>query len=258
MKGDDAAAIAQYQRVLEIQPGYANAHFNLANRLLKVGRLEEAAAQYQQALEIQPNDAEARNKLGKTLLLKGDFDGAMSCFEKTTTLSPDPFSRWLNVGSGFLQQDDWQTAIVCFHQALKINPRSAEAYANLGMACFKKGGAKEAIDSWQQALSINPDQVNVQISLARLLATTPDTKLRDGPKAIALATQANQLSKGGNPVILQTLAVIYAQAGNYGEAASTARRALELALAQNQDALAAALQKEIKLYETNTPPNAPK
>ena len=259
MKGDDAAAIAQYQKVLAIQPGYANAHFNLANRLLKVGRLEEAAAQYQKALEIQPNDAEARNKLGKTLILQGDFDAAMSCFQKTTAMSPDPFSRWFNLGNGFLQQEDWPTAMVCFRQALKINPRSADACANLGMACFKQGDTKEAIDSWQAALAINPDQLYVLNNLARLLATTLDTSLRDGSKAIALATQANQLSGDGNPVILQTLAVTYAQAGNYGQAASTARRALALALAQNQDALAAALQKEIKLYETNAPPpNAPK
>jgi tetratricopeptide (TPR) repeat protein len=259
LKGEDAAAIAQYEKVLELQPGYANAHFNLGNRLLKMGKLEEAAAQYQKALEIQPDDAEARNKLGKTLLLKGDFDGAMACFEKTAAMSPDPFSRWFSLGNGFLQKEDWETAMACLRQALKINPRAADACANLGLACFKKGDTKEAIDAWQQALAIDPDQIYVQNNLARLLATTPDTSLRDGPKAIALATQANQLSGGGNPVILQTLAVAYAQAGSYGLAAGTARRALELALAQNKDALAAALQKEIKLYETNAPPpNAPR
>jgi tetratricopeptide (TPR) repeat protein len=259
MKGEDAAAIAQYQKALAIQPGYANAHFNLGNRLLKLGRLEEAAAQYRKVLEIQPDDAEARNKLGKALLLKGDVDGAMACFEKTTAMSPDPLSRWFKLGNGFLQKEDWDTAMVCYRQALKINPRSADACANLGMACFKKGENKEAIDSWQQALAINPDQLYVQNNLARLLATTPDPSLRNGPKAIALATQANHLSGGGNPVILQTLAVAYAQAGSYGLAADTARRALELAVAQNKDALAAALQKEIKFYETNAPPpNAPR
>jgi len=55
-------------------------------------------------------------------------------------------------------------------------------------------------------------------------------------------------------VILHTLAVAYAEAGSYGLAADTARRALDLAAAQKRDPLAATLQKEIQLYEANTPP----
>jgi hypothetical protein len=37
------------------------------------------------------------------------------------------------------------------------------------------------------------------------------------------------------------------------DAADTARHALELATAQKNDDLTGALQKEIKLYESNTP-----
>ena len=60
-------------------------------------------------------------------------------------------------------------------------------------------------------------------------------------------------SGGGNPMVLRTLAAAYAETGSYGQAAVTARRALELAVAEKQDALAATLQKEIKLYEADTP-----
>jgi hypothetical protein len=58
--------------------------------------------------------------------------------------------------------------------------------------------------------------------------------------------------------MLRTLAAAYAEEGGYGLAAATARRALELAVAQKNDALSAALQKEIQHYEANAPPrNAP-
>jgi len=127
------------------------------------------------------------------------------------------------------------------------------------MAFFKKGETQGAIDSWEQSLAIAPAQLSVQNNLAWLLATTPDPSLRNGPRAVALATQANQISGGGNPVILHTLSAAYAEERNYGLALATARRALQLAVEQKRDALAATLQKEIKLYESSaTPANAPR
>jgi protein O-mannosyl-transferase len=253
MKGEDAAAIAQYQKAVELQPGFADAHFNLGNRLLSLGQLDQAAAQYRKALDLNPHDTEARHNLGKALLLKGDFDGALACLEKTTSSSPDPAARWHSLGDGFLQKEDLDLAIACYRQELKINPRSADACANLGLAFFQKGQSKEAMESWQLALEINPDQVTVQNNLAWLLATANDQSLRNGPKAVALAAKASQSSGGANPVLLHTLAVAYAEQGSPGLAAATARRALELAVAQKMNALAATLQKEIKIYEANAP-----
>ncbi len=253
MKGDDAGAIDQYRKILALEPKYANAHFNLGNRLLKVGRYEEAAGQYREALTLQPNDAEARNKLGKALLLKGDFESAMTCFEKTMPLSSDLARSLLILGNYFLQNADWPTAIACYRQSLKISPRSADACANLGTALCKKGDYREAIDAWRKSLEINPDNILVLNNLAHFLADAPEVSLRDGAKAVVLAKKADQLSGGGNPVVLETLAVAYEQAGSVQQAAETARRAMELALAQNNRPLAATLKKEIIHYETNAP-----
>ena len=253
-RGADDDAIAQYQKALAIQPGYSDAHYDLGHVLLKHGRLDDAVAQFRQALEIKPDDADIRNDLGRAFLLKNDLDGAMACFEKTIPMNQDPLARWETVGNYFLEKEDWETAILCYRQALKANPRSAGACANLGLACFKKGESREAKDAWQQSLALNPGQITVLNNLAWLLATASEPSLRDGAKAVALAAQANQLSGAANPVILHTLAVAYAEQHNYGQAADTDRRALQLALEQKRDALAATLQKEIALYKTNMPP----
>ena len=50
------------------------------------------------------------------------------------------------------------------------------------------------MEAWQKSLEIVPDQVNVQNNLAWLLATGPEESLRNGAKAVALATQASQLA----------------------------------------------------------------
>ncbi|MGD1083255.1 MAG: tetratricopeptide repeat protein [Verrucomicrobiota bacterium] len=157
------------------------------------------------------------------------------------------------LGNDFLHKQNLGEAIVCYQEAMRINPLSADACANLGLAYFKKGEIQEAMGAWQQALEIKPDQLHVLNNLAWLLATTPDASLRDGARAVALAAQADQLSGGGNPMILHTLAAARAETGDYALAATTAQRGLELAVAQKNDALAATLQKEVQLYETRKP-----
>ena len=258
-QGHQDEAIAQYREALEIAPENAAALSNLGSALAMKGAGQDAIAQYRKALKIRPHDATINNNLGRSLLLNGELDEAMLCFEKSATLSPDPLARWSDLGKGFLQKEDLEAAIVCYWQVIAIAPRAVDAYANLGTAFFKKGEIKKAIGSWQKALDLNPDQMYVRNNLGWLLATTSDPSIRNGTNALALATRANQLSGGGNPVFLRTLAAAYAETGSYGQAAVTARRALELAVAEKQDALAATLQKEIKLYEADTPQrNAPR
>jgi tetratricopeptide (TPR) repeat protein len=252
-KGDLDQAIVQYQKALEINPDYPEARYNLGNALVKHGNLDAALAQYRQALLLKPDYPKASYNLGAALLLKGDFDGAMACFQKTTPLSRDPLARWGGLGNGFFQSGDWDLAIACYRQALTIAPRSADAYANLGLAFLQKGQIREALESWQHSIEINPNQPSALNSLAWLLATTADASLRDGAKAVALASQASQLTGGGNPAILRTLAAAYAEEGGYSLASVTARRALGLAVEQKNDALAAALRREIQLYEADKP-----
>jgi tetratricopeptide (TPR) repeat protein len=253
LKGDLVEAIAQYQQALLIAPDDADTRYNLANTLVQYGKLDDAVAQYRKALEIKPDYLQARSNLGNTLKLQGDLDGAIEEYRKVLALNPAYEKARYNVALALLAKGDLEEAIVGFQQALKINPRSADACADLGLALFKKGRTKEAIDAWQQALEIKPDQLQVLNNLAWLLATTPDGSLRDGAKAVALAAQANQLTGGGNPMMLHTLAAAYAEEGNYGLGAVTARRGLDLALRQKNDTLAATLQKEIKLYDAGRP-----
>ena len=50
-----------------------------------------------------------------------------------------------------------------------------------------------------------------------------------------------------------TLAAAYAEAGRFSEAITTAQRALQLAISQNNPALAADLEAELKLYQAGSP-----
>ena len=48
---------------LELNPHYAEAHYNLGNVLAGRGQIDEAIAHFKKALEIKPDYAEARRSL---------------------------------------------------------------------------------------------------------------------------------------------------------------------------------------------------
>jgi tetratricopeptide (TPR) repeat protein len=146
--------------------------------------------------------------------------------------------------------------MIQFQKVLENNPLDPKANYHLGIALFQSGRVDEAIAHFQKALESQPDFADAWDSLdhtAWLLATSPEASLRNGPKALALARQLDRLSGGNNPTLLDTLAAAHAETGQFPEAVDAAQRALALALAQNNTALAETLRQHIKLLQAGSP-----
>jgi tetratricopeptide (TPR) repeat protein len=246
-------AINQFKKALEIEPNYLNAHYNLGNALLEVGRIDEAIVQFRRALEIKPDDADTYYNLGVALMRVGRSDEAIGCFQKVIEFKPDSVGAYNNLALVLFTQGKFNEAIKEYQRTLELMPNYADAHYMLGCALQGQRKFDAAIVQFQEVLKLEPGHVMAQNSLAWLLATCPEASLRDGGKAIELAKQAEQLSGGNHPEILDTLAAAYAEAGRYPEAVETARRALSLIATQNNKLLADALQMRLKLYEANAP-----
>ncbi|PYI60545.1 MAG: hypothetical protein DMC59_02745 [Verrucomicrobia bacterium] len=218
-KGDSRGAIAAYEKALAIQGRYPAAHYNLGIALDQNGQIEEAIAHYQEAVKEQPNYPEVYYSLGNDLLRKGRLEDAIAAYE----------------------------------QSLKSRSRYPEVENNIGLALAQKGRPSEAIAHWQNALAIQPDSVDPLNNLAWVLATFPESWIRNKKQALVLAERANQLSGDNSPMILRTLAAAYAENGRFTEARVTAERGLQLANAQENPALASILERDLARYRINTP-----
>jgi len=86
-------------------------------------------------------------------------------------------------------------------------------------------------------------------NLAWVLATSPDENLRDGKRAIELATKACELTEYKLPHILSTLAAGYAETGNFQTALKWSQKAVELG---SEDQLEP-LTKELESYQAKKP-----
>ncbi|WP_418006836.1 tetratricopeptide repeat protein [Nostoc piscinale] len=60
------AAIAAYEKAIQLNPNFANAYLRLGTTLTLQGqnKLEAAVAAYEKAIQLNPNDADAYYNLG--------------------------------------------------------------------------------------------------------------------------------------------------------------------------------------------------
>jgi protein O-mannosyl-transferase len=252
-QGDLEDAMKEYHAALEIKPTLPEAHNNLGAVLVRKGDLDGAIGEYQRALETDPRYSDAYNNMGVALVKKGKVEEAIAYYHKALELSPEFEDAYYDLGNALRSKGDLPGAIAQYRRALQIAPWDGDARDNLGDALVKNGDVKAAMAEYGKALENTPNDVKAMNNLAWLLATTPDASLRNGATAAALATQADQLSGGGNPIFMRTLAAADAEEGHYVEAAAAARRGRTAALAQKNEELAAKLAQDAKLYEAGKP-----
>jgi Flp pilus assembly protein TadD len=159
-------AIAEYQQVLRVNPGYDLAQKNLADALAMKGRLDEATAHYVESLRLDPNQAGVHFKLAGVLAQRGDVDGAVAHFGAALRLKPDSPVVHYNLANLLLAQGRPEEAVLHFNEALRLRPDMAEAHNNLGVALLKQGRIEEAIRHYTEALRLKPDYINAQRNLA--------------------------------------------------------------------------------------------
>ncbi len=85
-RGDITNSIAIYQKVIEIAPTFAKAHYNLGIALKVSGNLSQAAIEYNQAIYLAPDYAEAYQNLGVVLVHLGQTQQSIEAFQQSIEL----------------------------------------------------------------------------------------------------------------------------------------------------------------------------
>jgi protein O-mannosyl-transferase len=202
-------------------------------------------------LAVTSNNANAHNNLGSALLEKGRIVEAISHYQTAVKLDPAFSQAHRNFGRALFQQGDVDRAIMHWRKTLSIDPDDAEAHIGLGDGLMWKGSTGEAIAHYERSLQIESQPPAMLNDLAWLLSTCSDKRFRNGPRAVELAHQADELADGKNPTFIRTLAAAYAESGRFDEAIAAAQRALKLAQVKGDSALASKLQMDIDLYRMN-------
>jgi protein O-mannosyl-transferase len=251
-EGRFAEAIEHFQKVLQIDQRNGDAAYNLGNVLLAQGRSDEAIEQFQKTIAIQPRHADAHYNLGVLLGAQGRFAEAIEHIQKAIEINPAASDAEFGLARVYAAQGRLTEAIEHCDKALRIRPDDIEGHYRFALLLQSNGKYEGAIAHYQAVLELEPRHLPACNNLAWLLATCPDASARNGSRAVGLAQQAEQLSGGRQPQILDTLAAAYAEAGRFPEAVETAKRAVDLAATGNYGALADAIRSHLRLYEAGS------
>jgi Tfp pilus assembly protein PilF len=218
-EGNLTGAMQHYREAVRIAPMSADAHANLANLLDDTGHPDEALQEFQTAIQLDPKSVAAHNNYGTLLVELGRYDEATQQYENAMQLDAT----------------DWHTPFL------------------MAKVLLKQSRDAEAIPYLKKALALAPDNLDVLIFAAQVLATDENANVRDGQIALQLAQNANALTGGAQPVMLDTLAMADAELGKFDEAQTVASNAI--AAAQNFGATNEVFQirQRLELYKNHQP-----
>jgi tetratricopeptide (TPR) repeat protein len=228
LDGDAAQAQAQFEAVAEAGPpdgideSTAKAHYSLAV-LLAAERHQppEVLKHFEAAVKYQPNYIEAHVAFADYLRRTGHPDAALKEYRET----------------------------------LDLNPRQLTARLGYAMCLVQTQRYREARDWLDEATRLFPDRTEFKIGLARVLATSPDDRVRNGQRAIAIT---QELYKGERTTALgETIAMALAESGDFAQAIAIQRDVMN---ATKQAGLTAQLPRmaaNLTLYERHQPSRTP-
>ncbi|HEV2209260.1 MAG TPA: hypothetical protein VG167_10830 [Verrucomicrobiae bacterium] len=192
------------------------AHNNLAAAYIKEEKYQEARVHCLAALGIYPEFGLAAQNMAIVLGMTGDYQAAKSYLR----------------------------------HAVRIDPATAGQYSKLADVLSGQGKVRPALDFYHEYLRLKPNDARVCNNLAWMLATASDAALRDAGQAVTLAERACKLTQYKEAIFVGTLAAAYAEAKRFEDAVNAAERAIALAEAAGQDALAKRNRQLLELYRS--------
>lgn len=252
-EGDYDAATKGLGEILKKDPGNGLARLALGVARERSGKVEDAVREFGAALgalkakkigHSVDGRAVALLHRGATRFEHGKPKEALADFVQAAALEPTSFDAhfWAAAALGELKRD--KEAAAEFVRALALR----QSFERVTEFVFGEFGDTESM----LADFVTPAAAEMLNAAAWRFAVSRDAAVRDGARAVEFARQACDLVDNRNGRYLDTLAVAYAAAGKFKDAAETEAQALEQITSEGAEKdERGAMEKRLALYKDN-------
>jgi adenylate cyclase len=198
---DWAGAEKEFQRALQLKPGYARVHEVYALYLAIQLRLNEAMVEMQRARQLDPLSASVSNGLGRILHFQRKFPEAIEQFKQTLKLDPNYAEAQFSMGMSYLADARYDEAIAALQEAIRMSNQRQVMISMLGLAEGRAGktdAARKILAEMQQSTEASPSAIN-NAGLVHLGLGESDAALQAFAEAVA-AKEGTMIYSNVDPV----------------------------------------------------------
>lgn len=220
----------------------ARANLERGIRLGNEGKIAEAIAAHDAALVKDPGNAQAHANLISLHGRLGQWTDAEKQFKAVVALKSNLDEAYYNYGVVLMLEKRDAEATEAFRRAIDANPLHAQAYNNLGVLLERERRWEDAAGAYRHAIESQPAFRLGRFNLGRMLIALGrnDDAVAELEKLIALEPRDQE-----SPRYVYALSTAHLRAGHVERALEYAQEARRLALAYDQAALVAAIDKDL-------------
>jgi tetratricopeptide (TPR) repeat protein len=141
---DWVGAEAEFQRAIELNPGYVEAHHWRSTLLSMLGRHAEGLREKNKALAMDPLSVVIRTDLARMFYFSGDYDQSLAQYRAALEMDPTFGSAHLWLGQVYEQKGLYEEAISSLKSGMRLSSDSTYALAKLGHGYAMAGRYDEA------------------------------------------------------------------------------------------------------------------
>jgi tetratricopeptide (TPR) repeat protein len=156
-KHDSEASIAEFKKVLKIDPWYGPAYFLVGFAYMQLQRWGDAQWAFEEATKVEPGNAEAFLGLGSALNEQHDYTAAEKALEHSLELKPDSAEAHYELARSLGASGRWKAAEPHAQQAITLNPDYAGPHALMGNVYLDQKDPQSALREFREYLRLAPE-----------------------------------------------------------------------------------------------------
>ena len=226
-------ALAEYEKALQIDPKSGRLHYDFANALLQARRPNKAVAECETSIELDPGAAEPYFLLGQ--IYRGQLndgrpeilDKAIDAYEKGLAIEDYHVEGLFYLGRLYVNRGRNEDAVEVYGRLVEARPDILSAHQQRAESLMTLGRTAKAIEALEYAIKYHGDNIEIYLSLGRLLEQVGETD-----KALEIYDRSQKVQ--ANPHVQFRQGSILFQSGRYRDAVEQLRQAGE-GLPENLD-----------------------